>query len=121
MRASAVFWPDPREAKTIGELCKKYQVTIAIATATFLRIYMKRCQPDDFRTVRLFPCGAEKLPVELQEEFERKFGLRPVEGYGCTELSPVVAVNVPDRTVNGLTQVGTKPGSIGQPSVTANT
>jgi len=83
------------------------------ATATFLRLYLRRCQPDDFKTMRLLVCGAEKLPPALIDEFKAKFDIEPLEGYGCTEMSPVVSVNAPDRTVNGVTQVAKKVGSIG--------
>ena len=41
-------------------------------------------------------CGAEKLPQPLAKEFKEKFGVLPLEGYGCTELSPAAAANVPD-------------------------
>ena len=50
--------------------------------------------------------GAEKLPVELCDAFEKKFGVRPVEGYGATEMSPLAAANVPDREENGGVHVG---------------
>src|SRR5262249_28459286 len=56
-----------------------------------------------------------KVPRALAEEFERKFGILPLEGYGCTELSPVAVANVPDLEGEGFTQVGHKPGSIGLP------
>ena len=49
------------------------------------------------------------------EEFKAKFGVEPLEGYGCTELSPVVSVNLPTVTVNGVRQVGAKVGTIGHP------
>src|SRR5205085_9432711 len=113
--AAAVYHPDPRAAKEVGELCRKFSCTLMGATATFLRLYLRRCQPEDFKTMRLLVCGAEKLPPPLIEEFQEKFGVEPREGYGCTELSPVVSVNVPDVTVNKLTQVGTKVGTIGHP------
>lgn len=113
--ASVVYHPDPRAAKEIGELCRVHRCTLMGATATFLRLYLRRCGPEDFRTMRLLVCGAEKLPPTLIEEFRAKFGIAPLEGYGCTELSPVVSVNVPDITVNTLTQVGTKIGTVGQP------
>jgi acyl-[acyl-carrier-protein]-phospholipid O-acyltransferase/long-chain-fatty-acid--[acyl-carrier-protein] ligase len=85
------------------------------STATFLRMYLRRCEPNDFKSMRLLVCGAEKLPPPLIEEFRNKFGVTPLEGYGCTEMSPVVSVNVADITVNSLTQVGNKVGTIGQP------
>ena len=44
-----------------------------------------------------------------------KFGVQPLEGYGCTELSPVAAANVPDWQEGTTRQIGNKPGTIGQP------
>jgi acyl-[acyl-carrier-protein]-phospholipid O-acyltransferase/long-chain-fatty-acid--[acyl-carrier-protein] ligase len=115
--ATTVYHSDPRAAKEIGELCRTYGCTLMGATATFLRLYLRRCQPDDFKTMRLLVCGAEKLPPALIAEFKDRFCVEPLEGYGCTELSPVVSVNIPDVTVNGVTQVGKKIGTIGHPLV----
>jgi acyl-[acyl-carrier-protein]-phospholipid O-acyltransferase/long-chain-fatty-acid--[acyl-carrier-protein] ligase len=112
---STYFHPDPRQAKEIGEICRKQQATGMVATATFLRFYLRRCEPDDFKSVRLLVCGAEKLPASLAAEFQKKFSVLPLEGYGTTELSPVVSCNVPDQVVGETRQVGNKPGTIGQP------
>lgn len=111
----AVYFPDPRQAKEVGELCKKYGCTIMLGTATFLRFYLRRSEVDDYRSVRLLVCGAEKLPVSLAQDFHAKFGVYPLEGYGCTETSPVVSVNLHDVTVGGLKQVANRPGTVGQP------
>src|SRR5262249_2965864 len=62
---SVVFYPDPRQAKEIGDLCRKYRCTIMLTTPTFLRFCLRRCEPDDFKTVRILMCGAEKLPQAL--------------------------------------------------------
>ena len=113
--ASAVLYPDPRQAKEIGELCRKFRCTGLLSTATFLRFYLRRCDPEDFRTVRIIVCGAERLPPALAKEFEEKFGVLPMEGYGCTELSPTVAVNVPDVDVKGVKQIRNKIGAVGHP------
>lgn len=113
--ASAVYYPDPRQAKDIGELCKKYKCTLFVTTPTFLRFIIRRCEPDEFRTVRLLITGAEKLPRSVAQEFEEKFGITPLEGYGTTELSPVVSTNVPDFRSPVLTQIGHKPGTVGHP------
>jgi acyl-[acyl-carrier-protein]-phospholipid O-acyltransferase/long-chain-fatty-acid--[acyl-carrier-protein] ligase len=113
--ASLLFHPDPRQAKEIGELSRTYGCTIFLTTPTLLRYCLKRCEPDDFKIVRILMVGAEKLPPGLAEEFQAKFGVLPLEGYGCTELSPVAAANVPDWEEAGVRQIGNKPGTIGQP------
>ena len=105
---------DPRQSQEVGDLCKRYECTLMLGTATFLRLYLRRAKPDDFRSLRMLVCGAEKLPVSLADEFERTFGVRPVEGYGCTELSPVVCVNLPQRAGESE-QVTDRPGTVGQP------
>jgi acyl-[acyl-carrier-protein]-phospholipid O-acyltransferase/long-chain-fatty-acid--[acyl-carrier-protein] ligase len=113
--ASILYHPDPRQAKKIGELCRQHRCTFFLSTPTFLRFYLRQCDKDDFRSLRLLFLGAEKVPRALAEEFERKFGILPLEGYGCTELSPVAVANVPDCEGKDFKQVGHKPGSIGLP------
>lgn len=113
--ASAVYFPDPRAAMEIGQLAKKFRCTVYLSTATFLRFCLRKAEADDFRSVRLLVCGAEKLPIKLAKEFEEKFGVLPLEGYGCTELAPAVAINTPDVDCQGFRQIGNKFGSIGQP------
>jgi acyl-[acyl-carrier-protein]-phospholipid O-acyltransferase/long-chain-fatty-acid--[acyl-carrier-protein] ligase len=111
----AIYYPDPRAAKEVGELCKKHSCTIMMGTATFLRFYLRRSDPADFRSVTLLICGAEKLPVKLAHEFHAKFGIMPLEGYGCTETSPVVCTNLHDVEVKGVKQVANTFGTVGQP------
>lgn len=113
--ASIVYFPDPRAAREIGDLCKKYQCTVFLSTATFLRFCLKKCDPDAFNSLRVLICGAEKLPVSLQSEFLKKFGIPTMEGYGCTELSPAAAANMPDIDLGGLKLIGNRPGTIGPP------
>ena len=110
-----VFHPNPLDAKTIGELVSRYRVTFLIATPTFLQAYMRRCSPEHFGSLRVVLVGAEKLPERLALAFEDLFGIRPLEGYGCTECSPVVAVNGRDFRAPGYRQIGARRGTIGQP------
>jgi acyl-[acyl-carrier-protein]-phospholipid O-acyltransferase/long-chain-fatty-acid--[acyl-carrier-protein] ligase len=115
--AATVFLPNPLAAREIGAACRQHGVTIAVTTPTFLRSYLKRCEPDDFKSLRMLICGAEKMPPSLAQEFRARFGVVPLEGYGCTELSPVVSTNVHDWADSAGTyrQIGHKPGTIGLP------
>jgi acyl-[acyl-carrier-protein]-phospholipid O-acyltransferase / long-chain-fatty-acid--[acyl-carrier-protein] ligase len=110
-----VYHPNPLDARSIAALVSRYRVTLLIATPTFLRAYTKRCAPEDFGSLRYVIAGAEKLPAQVAEAFEDQFGIRPLEGYGCTECSPVVAVNTADFRAAFFRQVGAKRGSIGHP------
>lgn len=110
-----VYHFNPLDAKVVGRMCEEHRITIMMATPTFLKMYMKRCEPEQFRTVDLIVVGAEKLPVELARQFEEKFKILPTEGYGTTELSPVAAVNIPDHRSRSVYQQGTKLGTVGRP------
>lgn len=110
-----IYHYDPRDARHVGEMCGKHRATILISTPTFLRFYLKRCQPEDFAALDVVLAGAEKLPKELCEAFEAKFGVRPVEGYGATEAAPVIAVNVPASRSTDTTKVMVKEGTVGRP------
>jgi acyl-[acyl-carrier-protein]-phospholipid O-acyltransferase / long-chain-fatty-acid--[acyl-carrier-protein] ligase len=113
--ASVVYYPDPRQAVEIGQLCRTYGCTLFLTAPTFLRFCLKRCEAGDFSTIRMLICGAEKLPRTLADEFQQKFGVMPLEGYGCTELSPVASTNVPDWSGSGARQLGNKTGTVGRP------
>ena len=66
------------------------------------------------KSVNLVVVGAEKMPQRLAEAFDEKFGLQPLEAYGCTECSPGVSVNTPNIAVEGEVQSGNRPGTIGR-------
>jgi acyl-[acyl-carrier-protein]-phospholipid O-acyltransferase/long-chain-fatty-acid--[acyl-carrier-protein] ligase len=113
--AGVVFYPNPLDAKGVGATVRENKATVMIATATLLQIYLRGVAPEDFGSLTLVVAGAEKLPERLAAAFEERFGIRPFEGYGCTECSPVVAVNTWDYRAAGFYQVGNKHGKVGQP------
>jgi acyl-[acyl-carrier-protein]-phospholipid O-acyltransferase/long-chain-fatty-acid--[acyl-carrier-protein] ligase len=110
-----VYHANPLDAKTVGQLVSDYAVTFLLATPTFLQLYLRGCDPADFGSLRAVVTAAEKLPERLASGFEERFGIRPMEGYGCTECAPAVAVNTHDFRSAGFRQVGAKRGKIGHP------
>jgi acyl-[acyl-carrier-protein]-phospholipid O-acyltransferase/long-chain-fatty-acid--[acyl-carrier-protein] ligase len=110
-----VFHPNPLDTRAIGLLVKNHAITFLLATPTFLQLYLRGCDAADFGSLRVVMTGAEKLPDRLATAFEEHFSIRPMEGYGCTECAPVVAVNTPDFRSAGFHQVGVKRGKIGHP------
>ncbi|MCF7764311.1 MAG: MFS transporter [Verrucomicrobia bacterium] len=109
------FHPTPLDTRAIGRLVSTQSVTFLLATPTFLQMYLRGCAAEDFGSLQIVMTGAEKLPERLATAFEEKFGIRPMEGYGCTECSPVVTVNTRDFRASGFRQTGSKRGTIGHP------
>ncbi len=56
----------------------------------FKRLYL---QFWPFKHVRFAVSGAAPLTQEIKDRFEKKIGVKILEGYGLTETSPVVSVN----------------------------
>jgi len=111
--------PDPTDAVSVGKTVAKYRASIIFGTSTFFRLYTKnrRVHPLMFQSIRMAVAGAEKLKPEIIRNFKEKFRIELFEGYGTTETSPVVAVNMPDALEPNTFQViiGHKPDSVGQP------
>lgn len=105
----------PLDGKIIGKLCHDEKVTIMVSTPTFLRNYLRRCTKEEFASLELVVVGAEKLPPDLLVAFDEKFGIQPMEGYGTTELAPVVAVNVPLNRGVGADGTWNRSGTVGKP------
>ncbi len=112
-----VTYPSPLEAGKNAALVERYAVTVMFATPTFLRAYLRKAEPKELRSVRLVITGAEKLPRDIANAFEARFGQPVYEGYGLTETSPVISVNLPDPVppVAGVSvQPSNRPGSTGK-------
>jgi acyl-[acyl-carrier-protein]-phospholipid O-acyltransferase/long-chain-fatty-acid--[acyl-carrier-protein] ligase len=91
-----VTYPSPLETSKNAALVEKYKITVMLATSTFLRAYLRKAEPQQLQSARLVIVGAEKMPLDLSEKFFARFGKRVFEGYGLTETTPVVSVNLPD-------------------------
>jgi acyl-[acyl-carrier-protein]-phospholipid O-acyltransferase/long-chain-fatty-acid--[acyl-carrier-protein] ligase len=112
-----VTYPNPLETAKNAALIERYKLTLLLATPTFLRGYLRKAQPEQLKTLRLIITGAEKLPLDLAKAFEERFGHHVFEGYGLTETSPVVSVNLPEpapRKPGEGVQPSSRVGSVGK-------
>ena len=107
-----VTYPNPLDSAKCAALIAEHQITLMLATPTFLRGYMKRAEREQLASVKLIVTGAEKLPNELAEAFERRFGKEVMQGYGLTETSPAASFNLPDPP--GVQQPSHRLGSCGR-------
>ena len=69
-------------------------------------LHLKNASADDFKSIYAIISGGEPLPTPLRENFQKRFGVTLYEGYGLTETSPVVTLNLPQES---------RPGSVGKP------
>jgi len=88
----------------LQEICGR-QASILPAIPQFYRTLVSLPIPK--LPFRVCISGAAPLPVQVLKDFETKYGIPLIEGYGLSEASPVVTKN-PLRGVR-------KPGSVGLP------
>ncbi len=114
LRPMGVYHFNPLDARMVGKLSEKYRGTMLLATPTFLRGYLKRVPAEQFKHMWLVVVGAEKLPEDLTKQCQEVLGVTPIEGYGSTEMSPLVSANQPDYIDNYGKQVFNRIGTVGQ-------
>jgi acyl-[acyl-carrier-protein]-phospholipid O-acyltransferase / long-chain-fatty-acid--[acyl-carrier-protein] ligase len=112
-----ITYPNALDTVKNIELIDKHKITLFISTPTFLRGYLRKAKAEQLASLKLMVTGAEKLPSELAKAFEEKFNIPVYQGYGLTETSPVVSVNLPDpkkANENDSIQHANRFGSVGK-------
>lgn len=109
------YFPNPLDPRGVAEIAVRDGCTCLFGTPTFLAQYIRRLEGWQLGGLEFILTGAEKLRATTADGFEARFGLRPVEGYGCTETSPVVALSARNVRRTGMFQRAEKPGSVGVP------
>jgi long-chain acyl-CoA synthetase len=91
-------------AETVG----RSGISIVIAVPSMYRAMVRAFAETGARPERLRLCisGGEALPTALLEEFEKVTGVPLLEGYGMTETSPVISLNLLHSP---------RPGTVGRP------
>jgi acyl-[acyl-carrier-protein]-phospholipid O-acyltransferase / long-chain-fatty-acid--[acyl-carrier-protein] ligase len=93
--AYTFIYPSPLHYRVIPAMFYDRDCTIFLSTNTFLNGYARKAHAYDFRSMRLLFAAAEKLQESTAATWSNKFGVRVFEGYGATECSPCLSVNLP--------------------------
>ena len=115
-----VTTPSPLDTVACVNAIKEEGVTITVGTPTFLRPYLRRATKEDLQSLEWVVAGAEKLPEDLVKSFNDELDTPMLEGYGITEASPVISVNVPNQVdveAPGGVWQGHQIGSVGRPLI----
>lgn len=103
--AKVYMYPSPVHYHLVPEKVYQTNSRFIFGTDTFFTGYARKANLYDFYSIRALVAGAERLRPETRQIYAEKFHQPIYEGYGVTETTPVLSVNLP---------TGYKHGSVGQ-------
>jgi long-chain acyl-CoA synthetase len=92
---AAIVIPDRFIPRAILQTIEQHKVTAFVAVPGQYRVLIKEPVAVDASSLRICIAGAERLPDQVALEFRERFHREILQGYGATEVSPVVTVNPP--------------------------
>lgn len=99
-----VLIPNPRDLDSVVKIFKQYPISGLVGINTLYLALLRHpgFSSIDFSTVKFCGAGGMAMSTSVVEEWKKTTGTDIYEGYGLTECSPVVSVNLP-----GEVRVGT--------------
>jgi acyl-[acyl-carrier-protein]-phospholipid O-acyltransferase / long-chain-fatty-acid--[acyl-carrier-protein] ligase len=95
------LYPSPLHYKLIPQVAAKVRPTIMFGTDTFLAGYARAAKDDDFSSLRFIVAGAEAVRPDTRKAYLERYDTRILEGFGMTEVAPVVSVNTATHSREG--------------------
>ncbi len=81
------------EPEEMAPLIREERVTFVAGVPTLLRRLSEYEGATGFDALRFVVSGGDVFPAEARQEFEDRFGVPVVEGYGCTEACAAISSN----------------------------
>ncbi len=113
--ARVAFGAELLDKPGLGAFCRANQITLIAANPAMIKSILDGVEAADLSHLRNVAVGGGELDDETRGRFVQKFGIEPLQGYGCPECAPLIALNVPDYDKKGSKQPGIRPGSAGHP------
>lgn len=102
----AFHYPSPLHYREVPKAIRREKAHIFFSADSFLSAYGREADAEDLNQLQHVFAGAEKLKDSTRQQWQEKFGVDILQGYGVTETSPVISVNTENNHV---------PGSVGLP------
>lgn len=92
-----VLMPNPRDIGSVVKLFKKFPISgfVGINTLFLALLRNEKFKSLNFSKLKFCGAGGMALSTSVAEEWQQVTNCELFEGYGLTECSPVVSVNIP--------------------------
>lgn len=97
-----IYSPDPTDGPKLVKLIDAWKATIVCGAPTFLKGIFASSHGDELKSMRLCVSGAERIPEEIFAYVEKIKGCKVYEGYGITECSPIISINIDHARTRGV-------------------
>ncbi|MCZ6816409.1 MAG: AMP-binding protein, partial [Planctomycetota bacterium] len=94
---SPAFYLPRFQPAAVLRMAKEHRISVTMMIASMYSAILrsKGGEDDSLKTVEYPISGGEALPMAVFDGFKKRFGIEILQGYGMTEASPVVSINVP--------------------------
>ncbi|MDX1388977.1 MAG: AMP-binding protein [Acidobacteriota bacterium] len=109
-----VYHDDPYDTATLEHLAREHGLSMLPVTPALLDVYSRAVAPQAFWNLRHAVVAGEPVDDEIRVRFTERYGVEPLEGFGCVECTSLVSLNVP-TVVRESRQISSRAGTAGQP------
>ena len=94
---ASIFIQDVFILKEVVNIIKTEQITELCIVPSIGSLMVKLVEPEDISSLRMIISVGSPLPIQTASDFIDKFGIAINEGYGLSEASPVITLNLAGR------------------------